>query len=429
MAFKKELFINFLFATIPITFVLGNLLLNLNVLLIILFSLYFFRLRIFEEKFSSIDKLLLGFFLYIFANGLINNYLSSLDSNIILIKSLGYFRFLILYFIIKFYIKKNIINYKYLFFSLGFVCLFVSIDIIIQYIFGQDIFGYKSIRSHRVLSGPFGDEYIAGSFIQRFYIFAMYFILLFTKFKKLQSQNFLIYISAIIFFFGTFLAGNRFPLVLFIFILVLFFLFEKQLRTKFFIIFTATILILSFNLSSNRHIITHYGIFVDRGVQIKDYIFKRIKSEDYNIPNTYAKEFETGFLVWENNKVFGGGIKSFYINCTKVKSSVLDKIGGTNCNTHPHNYYLHISTELGLIGLLFSLIIFSTIILRSLKIIFFSKNITHRKTLLPFFLVFIAEIFPFKTSGSFFTSANSIVLFFVISFIVGLIELKRKQKI
>ena len=79
MAFKKELFINFLFAIIPITFILGNLLLNLNILLIILFSLYFFRLKIFEEKFSSTDKLLCGFFLYIFANGLINNYLSGLD--------------------------------------------------------------------------------------------------------------------------------------------------------------------------------------------------------------------------------------------------------------------------------------------------------------------------------------------------------------
>jgi len=429
MAFKKELFINFLFATIPITFVLGNLLLNLNILLIIFFSLYFFRFKIFEEKFSSIDKLLLGFFLYVFTNGLINNYYSSLESNIILIKSLGYFRFLILYFIIKFYVKKNIINYKYLFFSLGSVCLLVSIDIIIQYIFGQDIFGYESIRSDRVLSGPFGDEYVAGSFIQRFYIFAMYFILLFTKFKKIQRQNFLIYVSAIIFFFGTFLAGNRFPLVLFILILVLFFLFEKQLRAKFFIIFAAVFLVFSFNLNSNKDIVTHYSSFVDRGIEIKDYVFKRIKSEEYNIPNTYAKELETGFLVWENNKVFGGGIKSFYVNCTKVKSSVLDRIGGTNCNTHPHNYYLHISTELGLIGLLFSLIIFSSIIFRSLKIIFFSENITHRKTLLPFFLVFLVEIFPFKTSGSFFTSTNSIVLFFVISFIVGLIELKRKQKI
>ena len=429
MALKKEVFINFLFAIIPITFILGNLLLNLNILLIILFSLYFFRLRIFEEKFSGIDKLLCGFFLYIFANGLINNYLSGLDSNIILIKSLGYFRFLILYFIIKFYVKENIINYKYLFFSFGSVCLFVSIDIIIQYIFGQDIFGYKSIRSHRVLSGPFGDEYVAGSFIQRFYIFAMYFILLFTKFKNIQTQNFLIYVSGIIFLFGTFLAGNRFPLFLFILILALFFLFEKQIRTKFLIIFTASFLILSFNLSSNKNIITHYSSFVDRGIEIKDYVFKRIKSEEYNIPNTYAKELETGFLVWENNKVFGGGIKSFYYNCAKVKSLPLDRIGGTSCNTHPHNYYLHISTELGLVGLLFSLIIFFSIMLRSLKIIFFSENITHRKTLLPFFLVFLAEIFPFKTSGSFFTSTNSIVLFFVISFIVGLIELKRKQKI
>tara|TARA_X000000950_G_scaffold106302_1_gene133886 strand:+ start:54 stop:1343 length:1290 start_codon:yes stop_codon:yes gene_type:complete len=429
MAFKKELFINFLFAIIPITFILGNLLLNLNILLIILFSLYIYRLRIFEEKFSSIDKLLLCFFLYIFANGLINNYLSGLDSNIILIKSLGYFRFLILYFIIKFYVKKNIINYKYLFFSFGSVCLFVSIDIIIQYIFSQDIFGYKSIRSHRVLSGPFGDEYVAGSFIQRFYIFAIYFILLFTKFKKIQTQNFLIYTSAIIFLFGTFLAGNRFPFFLFILILVLFFLFEKQIRTKFLIIFTAIILILSFNLSSNKHIVTHYSSFVDRGIEIKDYVLKRIKSEEYNIPNVYAKELETGFLVWENNKFFGGGIKSFYYNCAKVKSSALDRIGGTSCNTHPHNYYLHISTELGLIGLLFSLILFFSIMLRSLKIIFFSENITHRKTLLPFFLVFLAEIFPFKTSGSFFTSVNSIVLFFVISFIVGLFELKRKNKI
>ena len=54
------------------------------------------------------------------------------------------------------------------------------------------------------------------------------------------------------------------------------------------------------------------------------------------------------------------------------------------------------------------------------------KNLDREKILIPFFIIFIAEIFPLKTTGSFFTSANSTFLFIIISFIVGLIQLKEK---
>ncbi len=62
MLIKKEFFINLLISIIPITFIAGNLLLNLNILLIIIFALFFFRLKIFEKKFTILDKFLLLFF-------------------------------------------------------------------------------------------------------------------------------------------------------------------------------------------------------------------------------------------------------------------------------------------------------------------------------------------------------------------------------
>lgn len=426
MPFKKELFLNLLVSFIPIAFIAGNLLINLNVLLIILFSFFFFGLKIFKEEFSKIDKLLLIFFLYVSINGIINDYFKY-DSNIVLIKSLSYLRFLILYFIIKFFVKNNIIKFKYFFFSSGAACLFVVLDIIIQYSFKQDIFGYAVEQNQRVLSGPFGDEYIAGSFIQRFYIFGVYFLLLFSNLKKSLFFNFLIYLSVILLFLGSILAGNRIPSALFILMLILFFIFEKPFRRQSLIIFSIFFIIMSFSLNFNKNLYFHYSGFINKGAELTSYLYKRltIGKLDY-IPNTYAKEIETGILVWQQNKLVGGGVKSFYFNCIKIKNSPMDKFGGPNCSSHPHNYYLQISNELGLIGLFLSILVFLIIIYKSLAMILSSKNIDKNKMLIPFFIVFIAEIFPFKTTGSFFTSANSTFLFIIIAFIIGIIQLKEK---
>ena len=104
----------------------------------------------------------------------------------------------------------------------------------------------------------------------------------------------------------------------------------------------------------------------------------------------------------------------------------MDKYGGTNCNTHPHNYYLQIAGELGLLGLFLVVVIFLLIAMRSIKMILFSGESKINRTLIPFFLIFIAEIFPIKTTGSFFTSANSTFLFIIIAFVVGLVQLEKK---
>ena len=162
-----------------------------------------------------------------------------------------------------------------------------------------------------------------------------------------------------------------------------------------------------------------------KSFQIKDYIESKFstKKETEFLLNSHIKELETGFLTWEQNKIFGGGIKSFYFNCTKIRNSVMDRYGGTNCNSHPHNYYLEIATALGMLGLIIILFLFTIILIKTIKTLHFKNHHTiHTKLLIPFFALFIAEIFPFKTTGSFFTTSNATYLFLIISFIIALNE-------
>ena len=53
----------------------------------------------------------------------------------------------------------------------------------IQYSFGQSLFGYESVS--RRVSGPFGDELIAGGYIARFSLFLIFLIFYFEFFKNM----------------------------------------------------------------------------------------------------------------------------------------------------------------------------------------------------------------------------------------------------
>ena len=175
----KQIFINLIVLFLPISFILGNLVLNLNVAFLIIFAFIFYRLEIFEKKFNLTDYIIILLFLYLIVNGILNNYLNfdfpnSPNENFLFLKSISYLRFLLFYFVIKFLIMNNLINLRFLFLSFGASALFVSIDVMIQYYFGSDLFGFKG--SGRRLAGPFGNEYIAGSYIQRFFIFMPLFL-------------------------------------------------------------------------------------------------------------------------------------------------------------------------------------------------------------------------------------------------------------
>ena len=82
------------------------------------------------------------------------------------IKSFAYIRF-ILFAMGLVLILDEFKKFKLFLFSIFLTIVFVEVDVIIQFIFGRDIFGH--VPSNRVrFSGPFGDELIAGGFITQF---------------------------------------------------------------------------------------------------------------------------------------------------------------------------------------------------------------------------------------------------------------------
>ena len=104
--------INLLICLLPVSFIAGNLSINLNVVLIIFFTLINYRKDFFLFKLNFIDKLLIFLFFYTFFIGLYN-YLIFPDKNNIFtrenfFKSLAFFRYLLFYISIKLIISKKI---------------------------------------------------------------------------------------------------------------------------------------------------------------------------------------------------------------------------------------------------------------------------------------------------------------------------------
>jgi len=307
--------------------------------------------------------------------------------------------------------------------------------------FGKDIFGYISADPRR-LSGPFENESIAGSYLQRFSLFALFLFPLFFNNKNKIYLHLLLFLSFLLIIAGLIIAGNRVPLILFIILITGVLSFNKSMK-KFLLLFlllNGIILTTLWNLNSNFK--NHFGGFAGKVGEIIEFastvIIKNKESkyevdkdnlEEWNrytinvngkvipLKNTYIKEFNSGYQTWLKHKYVGGGIKSFRFNCVTF-----------NCSSHPHNYYLEILTELGLIGFFLISIIFSIVLFKS----FFNQrtkkpNLTDNKIIIPFMFLFLIEIFPIKSTGSFFTTGNATYLFLIMSITIALSQASSKK--
>ena len=128
----KMKIINILFLFIPISYIAGNLLINLNILLLFMAGIFFYGKNLFKIDFILIDKLifyLFALFLIIcFYNYLDQNKLTSSDLKFITTKTIFYFRYLLFYLILRYFIENKIISMKFFFISCLFSCLFVCFD-------------------------------------------------------------------------------------------------------------------------------------------------------------------------------------------------------------------------------------------------------------------------------------------------------------
>ena len=253
---SKDNFINIVLAFLPISFIAGNTIININILLLIFSVFLLYGKEVLQLKYFFLDKVIFIFFTLILFTGAINDISFVIDEAWMpkfytTMKSLAFLRFLILYLVIRFLVENNKINFKFFFLSCSIFSLFVAFDIFIQLIFGKDIFGYESVGRH--FSGPFGNEYIAGGYLQRFSLFTFFLIPIFFHIRFKKTINFILPLLFLIFFIAITISGNRMPLILFLFSVLLVVIFQEQTR-KYLFTFLVTFSILFgliYNFNSN----------------------------------------------------------------------------------------------------------------------------------------------------------------------------------
>ena len=103
--------INFLFCFFPISLIIGNQAVNLNIFFLVLATLFFFSTKLLRINYNSFDKILFCFFFYIFIAFTIN-FFESLFLNkslpkVIFLKTIYFYKYLFLYIALRYLLSKK----------------------------------------------------------------------------------------------------------------------------------------------------------------------------------------------------------------------------------------------------------------------------------------------------------------------------------
>ena len=447
--------LQFLILILPLTFILGNLSINIIIILVSLLGITLFRSKIFFYWNNNYILLffILFFLLILFSstNRILNE---GMDKD--WIKSILFFRFLTFFVVISCMVKFKKINLRYFFISCFLVTSFVSLDIIIQYVFGNNIFGFDPISIStkvKYFTGVFRKELIAGGFILMFSIIGLFALPFLLKDKKKSLLILLFVLMSCLFLTSIIFSGNRMPAVMFALFMFLFlFLVKmKKFKTQLIMLVLGILIINLFIILKNENI---YNRFINFGKSPNPFIIIEELKKEYpnlkkyensgnyffNLPEFHTTKnftfysFVTGHQtlyitsidLFLDNPLLGRGIKSFRNDCKK-KIHLPNRI----CESHPHNFILEILNDVGIVGLI--LIVVPVLILLFNCYIEYLKgekrvNNISNWIYLGVILSILVHFFPIKSTGSFFSTFNAGYTFLILGILMGLNEIRIKNE-
>jgi len=338
--------------------------------------------------------------------------LLSLESSLFYFR-IGVFSCFIWYLIDK---DKSIFNYFYYALILCFSVL--VIDGYFQFFTGENIFGYKLNITYQI-SSLFGDEYIMGSYLSRL------FPLLFALFLVKEKMKYEIYFIALLFILVDviiFMSGERaaffFLNLSTIFIIILIKEYQKfRLITFIIAIICITVLNLNSSKFSDR-------MFKDPGLSmgiIKN--SKEIRAKVTIFTPAHDSVIRTAYNMFKGQPIFGHGPKMFRIKCKNKEYAT----GISPCMTHPHNFYVQLLAETGIMGFLFLLSGLSYLLyaaLRQLKSIIFKKKRPFSDYQVCLLAGILITVWPLSPNGNFFNNWLMIVYSLPIGFFLQSIYYK-----
>jgi O-antigen ligase len=392
---------SFILYFLPISLVTGPFLPNLIITLVSFISLFIIILNKDWNYFNNpFFKFLFFFSIYLIINNILNK-----NFNFNSIGSYTYLRYGIFSIAIWILIEKNNNFFKNFTKFTLITLLIVFIDSIFQYFNGVNLLGIEK-STYNKISSFFGRDVKLGAYLARFYLFSYIFIIIFLD-KKLLNVIYLnllniLYVILILF------TGERTSFFIFFlnFILINFILnrsFFSKIIIFFSVIFTTIIILVNVADVKSRYI---------------DHTFNQVVDSNNKVLKVFSSEHENHYKIalkmFSDNKLFGQGSNTFRHLCSSEKFRISDKNEG--CSTHPHNIYMQLLAETGLIGFSFLLVAFFYIYYKLITGLITNKKDHNFEKKLLFYFTIAIYLFPFIPTGSFFNSWVNIMVFLPIGF-------------
>ena len=428
MDLKKNIFSNkfnifdIFILLVPFSIIIGNYLINLNLIFLILLGIFKYT--------NQLKELLKKFNMYItlFSVFISINLFFSDDYNLSTIGVLGLLKNILFSCIFFLWLKNKKSSFKYFSISISLAIIVLSISVLLQFIYYE----YQNIPYNRI-NGLFFDESVAGSYIVKLLIPSIFYFLIIEKNTKLSLILFILtFVSVLI-------TGDRAPAILYFISFFIFLFLNKdisKINISKVILLLLSIILICFCISSNlRDKITftskqlginfaekffhniQYKIFNDREESYERSIEqKKTRKEDNFFDTQWFMHYSKAFEIGKQNILIGSGIKTFRISCKlkEYNASFENKFDlDYGCATHPHNIYIEIFAEAGLIGIFVILFIIYYLNFKSIK----NQNISIKSSALSYIFILF---FPFQTTGSFFSTFNGIFYFICLTSVLHL---------
>ena len=324
--------------------------------------------------------------------------------------SIGQIRFLLFSLFIIFFFKD--IKKLNILINIWFVLILVVVfDVFFQSIFMFNIIGIPMSYGGRP-SSFFGHEVIAGTFIVYSFIPIMFFYM--NKFMEKDIKKKIIYILIYsIIFYAVVITGERLALIMLLgatLVNIIFFLrlYQFFLTLIFFFIFLS--------------LAYHFNEMFQNRVNL----MAEVLSNFYH--SSWGRLYESSYMLFKENYVTGVGLKNYRVDCD-FQIDPRPTHPAQFCSTHPHNFFLEILSETGVIGFSIFTIFIILIFKRISKILNFDyKELSLFNFARGSFVILLIYVWPIKTSGSFFTTFNSSFFWFNLGLLILIIKNFQKIK-